>query len=48
MSSDFEKSHEITKGYVSSAQSRLFSVKDAVDYAEMWLTSYDRGKNRGK
>ncbi|MFC0562467.1 aminoglycoside N(3)-acetyltransferase [Halalkalibacter alkalisediminis] len=34
---DFEKEHAILKGKIGSAESRLFTLKQAVDFAERWL-----------
>lgn len=42
LGADFKKTYEPTTGEVGSAQANLFSVKQAVDYAEMWLNLYDR------
>ncbi|KGX85425.1 AAC(3) family N-acetyltransferase [Pontibacillus marinus] len=37
---DFEKQYGVTKGLIGSASSRLFSLQEAVDYAEKWLNHY--------
>ncbi|WP_251555502.1 aminoglycoside N(3)-acetyltransferase [Neobacillus muris] len=41
---DFEREHALLSGNVGSADCRLFSLKEAVDYAEAWLTNYDHNK----
>lgn len=42
----FEGKYDIKSGLVGSANSRLFSLKEAVDFAEKWLKNYD-SKNIG-
>ncbi|MBU7036406.1 MAG: AAC(3) family N-acetyltransferase [Theionarchaea archaeon] len=37
MGEDFEKACDVKKGYIGLAASRLFSQKEAVDYAMKWL-----------
>ncbi|MDO3660974.1 aminoglycoside N(3)-acetyltransferase [Bacillus sp. C28GYM-DRY-1] len=41
---DFEKENQILTGKVGSASCRLFSLKKAVDFAEIWLKNYDNKK----
>lgn len=41
---DFEDNNSVRTGLVGSAQTRLFSSKQAVDYAEDWLKRYDERK----
>lgn len=36
---DFEKYHQIQNGKVGNAECKLFSVRAAVDYAKIWLSS---------
>ncbi|UOQ42584.1 AAC(3) family N-acetyltransferase [Halobacillus salinarum] len=38
---EFEQKHEVAEGQVGSASAKLFSLKEAVDYAELWLKDYD-------
>ncbi|QHE53557.1 aminoglycoside N(3)-acetyltransferase [Pontibacillus sp. HMF3514] len=45
LGADFEKTQSLSAGHVGSAKSYLFDVKEAVDYAEMWLNLYDRRKS---
>lgn len=42
----FEGKYDIKSGLVGSANSRLFSLKEAVDFAETWFKNYD-SKNIG-
>ncbi|MEE8046988.1 MAG: AAC(3) family N-acetyltransferase [Dehalococcoidia bacterium] len=37
LGADFESSHEVVVGKVGSAECRLFSVKDCVDFGTAWL-----------
>lgn len=37
----FEAEYDLTSGLVGSAKSRLFSLKEAVDFAEKWFKHYD-------
>ncbi len=41
LGADFDKAHKLNTSHVGSAHSRLFSVKEAVNYAETWLNMYD-------
>ena len=34
---EFEREHKIKRGKIGSAHSRLFSMKEAVDFAEKWM-----------
>ncbi|MDQ0257251.1 aminoglycoside 3-N-acetyltransferase [Evansella vedderi] len=38
LGSDFEKSYTVQRGSIGAAEARLFSVKEAVDYATEWLS----------
>lgn len=42
LGADFEKVYYVKQGKVGSAESKLFSVKNAVEHAEMWLDAYDQ------
>lgn len=37
---DMEKSVKVARGYVGSADCRLFKQREAVDFATKWLTEY--------
>lgn len=37
----FEREHDLKAGKVGSANCRLFSLTEAVDFAEKWLNNYD-------
>lgn len=42
LGSDFEREHPVTRGRVGSAETRLFSMREAVDFAVGWLR--ERGR----
>ncbi|WP_018924461.1 aminoglycoside N(3)-acetyltransferase [Salsuginibacillus kocurii] len=37
LGADFEKEHEVPTGYIGSAKSKLFSVREAADYSSEWI-----------
>ncbi|UFU00391.1 AAC(3) family N-acetyltransferase [Radiobacillus kanasensis] len=41
LGNDFENELPVKKGYIGSGLTKLFSVREAVDYAAEWLENYD-------
>ncbi|MCK1992051.1 AAC(3) family N-acetyltransferase [Peribacillus muralis] len=41
----YKTEHELKEGHVGSASCRLFSIKEAVDFAEKWLNQFDSIQN---
>ncbi|MFB7639202.1 aminoglycoside N(3)-acetyltransferase [Peribacillus butanolivorans] len=44
----YERECDLKAGNVGSARCRLFSIKEAVDFAEKWLNQYDTGMNASR